>query len=109
MTAEEILNLPGVVVRKMPTVNVSRWRHWVQHHGEPRNTETRTVIAGPDEKGLYIVEERKPVSPKLAGKFLVTFVSGTGNMVRFDAKSEGVGDTIPEAYANIKRRVILET
>lgn len=105
----DILNMPGVVVRKMPEVVVSHLRHYVQHHGEPKNTETRTVIEGPDEKGLYIVEERRPVSPELAGKFLVTVVSGTGSTVRFSPKTDGVGDTITEAYQNIKSRRVLRT
>lgn len=107
LTDEDVLNMPGVVVRKMPEVVVSRWQQYVQHHGEPRNTETRTVVEGPDEKGRYIVEERRQVSPELAGKFLVTFVSGTGSTVVFSKKTDGVGDTIVEAYQNIKRRVLL--
>lgn len=108
MTDADILNMPGIVVRKLPEVVVSRWRHYVQHHGEPRNTDTRTVIEGPDEKGLYIVEERRPVSAKLAGKFMVTVVHGTGETVRFNIKSDGIGDTIVQAYNNIKSRTLVE-
>lgn len=107
LTDEEVLALPGIVVRKLPHTVVSRWRRYVQHHGEPRNTETLTLVEGPDEKGGYLMEERRPVSPELAGKYLVTVVHGTGSTVCFSRANDGVGDTIAEAYHNIKTRVLV--
>lgn len=99
MQLADILNLDNIVIRKIEpiTVNLYRSTEKMYDRHKAAGGEVKT-----DDKGREYMVERK--TNILGGKYLLRFEGGTGDTVRFNLKSDGVGDTIEAAYADYQRK-----
>ena len=96
MTLEEILEIEGIVIRKIPMQSVSRFKCYRKHVWSNRENKTYSV----EECELYnMVTETR--TNTLGGKYLVTIQHNQDSMVRFNKRRDGVGDTIEEAWRNL--------
>jgi hypothetical protein len=90
-TVEEILNMEGVVIRKIPATTTSRWRT-INTAPLPSNAK---VIE--KQGGMMTYEQVKENA--LAG-YAVTFDLSQGSQVRFSKHNSGFGPTIEAAYVD---------
>lgn len=98
MTLQEILNIEGIVIRKIPKQTIHDWRIYSDN-----------VIKAYKEKGceLYISKDgvtiaREIKNNKLGGKYLITIETSSDKTVIFNRNYCGIGDTIEEAYEDFK-------
>lgn len=91
---QEILNLEGIVIRKIPAVTVQKWRIYNPQTLEAYREKGAKIYKAPD--GVDVAEETKV--NVLGKKYLVTFSNDTDQNVIFNVKFCGVGETIEEAY-----------
>jgi hypothetical protein len=92
MTLSEILSLEGIVIRKIPVEVVSLWTSPPKPEALKPN---ESIVEKNGRKLLRVVDY-----PKYGGKYLVTFAYHTNSMIQFDYKTNGIGNTIEEAYAD---------
>ena len=103
MNTEDILELDGIVIRKVPTTTTYKWhckegdenKTW--YRGEGKNRKKINYTYSRNEKGELIKTEVRKNS--YAG-YLITFNFTSGQQVQFCKKTFGHGKTIPEAYQN---------
>lgn len=102
MNLNEILDIPGIVIRKIPfdreyrySSTEKRVKEWKAQGGK-----TEIVKYGKTEREIMI--EHKTFSH--GGKYLITFAFSQDSSVRFDFKTCGVGNTIEEAYADFHNK-----
>lgn len=79
MTLAQILAIPGIVIRLIPKQTTSTW---VGYRDGKRFSETNTV------------------KNSLGGQYIITFVKGQGDTVKYSLSVCGVGDTIEDAYVD---------
>ena len=96
----EILQIDGIIIRKIPATTTSRWS-W--YEGQPvRENERLITVQGkpnknfPDGKRQQI---EKVETNSLAG-YAITFCNNQDSTIRFYKESTGFGKTIEEAYFN---------
>ena len=73
LTLNEILDIEGVVVRKIPTTTTTRWS----------NGDTKVK------------------QNALGGKYLVTLQHNQDSMVRFNKGRDGIGSTVQDAWRDL--------
>lgn len=91
---EDILQIEGIVIRKIPKITVSRWTY--REGDENRLKSNERIVT--NEQGRKFVEIAKENS--MAG-YIVTFDKSQGSTVLFNKKRDGVGSTIEEAYKDL--------
>lgn len=94
MNLQEILNLEGIVIRKIPAVTVRKWRIYNPQVLESYRKKGAKIYKAPD--GVDIAELTKKNT--IGGKYLVTFSHTTDPNVIFNVKFCGVGETVEQAY-----------
>ena len=96
MTLEDILEIEGIVIRKIPVQSVSRFKCYRKHVWSNRENKVYTV----EECGLYnMVTETR--TNTLGGKYLVTLQHDQDSMVRFNKGRDGIGSTVQEAWRDL--------
>lgn len=96
MTLEEILEIEGIIIRKIPTQSVSRFKCHRKHAWISKDNKTYSV----EECGLHnIVTETR--TNTLGGKYLVTLQHNQDSTVRFSKGRDGIGDTVVEAWRDL--------
>ena len=99
MKLNDILNVEGIVIRKIPMESVSIY-----------NYESRKeLLSRPNVVKFYsevfkrdMIKETKFNS--MGGKYLITKCNDQSSMVRFDKKTCGIGDTIEDAYNDFLKK-----
>lgn len=91
---ENILQVDGIIIRRVPPVTVSYWRSSEAMHEKHKKNGGEVAYIGDNQREVMV--ERKQNT--LGGKYLVTFALDQGATVRFDLKRCGLGDTIKQAY-----------
>lgn len=94
MTTKDILNIEGIVIRKIPFKTVHRWRIHNPNVLEAYRKNGAKIYKSDD--GVDIAEETK--INKLGGKYIITLKNSTDRTVIFDLDFCGVGETIEDAY-----------
>ena len=92
MTAQEILNLEGVVLRKIPEKSYSLYRYTEHNKSLLKKPNTEVV----EHNGEKMIRETQ-VNP-LGGKYLLTVQKDQMSTVRFNKAYSGIGETVEEAY-----------
>ena len=92
MKLAKILELEGIVIRKIPKETV---RYWTA-----KETDKGAML---NHRGRWVTKEVKQNS--LGGKYLIQFASDQSSQVRFNLKSCGIGGTIEEAYSNYMEKI----
>ena len=96
MTLGEILDIEGIVIRKIPMQSVSRFKCYRKRVWSNGDNTTYSV----EECGLYnMVTETR--TNTLGGKYLVTLQHNQDSMVRFNKDSNGIGNTVQEAWRDL--------
>lgn len=100
MTLEEILQIDGIIIRKIPAVTITRWSYYPQTQRIEDNEKLIWVTCKPS-KGFpdgkrQLIE--KTQQNALAG-YVVDFQLDQYSTVKFSNMS-GYGKTIEEAYAD---------
>lgn len=90
MKTKDILNLDGIIIRKIPKTTVSLFGYYPDKHKTIKG-EIVTI------DGRQYIKEVKENS--LAG-YCITFDNGQGSMVQFIKTQCGFGETIEEAYVD---------
>lgn len=85
MNTEDILNIEGIVIRKIPKESISYWT--------AKETDKGAML---NHRGRWVTKKVKQNS--FGGKYLITMAYDQMSQVRFNLKTCGVGDTIEEAY-----------
>ena len=96
MTIEEILDIDGIVVRKIPKTTASAWVSSEKEHARHKAAGGDTYI---NSRGREVCIETKTNS--LGGLYIVTMDKTQGSLVRFDKTTAGIGKTIPDAYTDM--------
>jgi hypothetical protein len=99
MTLLDILNIDGIVIRKIP---IERTYHYYTSDKMLESHKARGGETIVNESGRELMVEQKTFS--MGGKYLITFEFSQGSMVRFDLKRNGIGNTIEEAYADFHNK-----
>ena len=99
MTLSDILDMPGIVIRKIP---VDRTYHYLTSARGIASHKARGGGTFINEKGREVLIEHKTFS--MGGKYLITFEFSQDSTVRFSLKHSGVGNTIEEAYADFHKK-----
>lgn len=94
MNLQEILNLEGIVIRKIPAFTVRKWRIYNPDVLKLYKKKGAKIYKDPD--GVGIAELTRINA--FGGKYLVTISQNTGPNVIFNIKFCGVGETIDQAY-----------
>lgn len=100
MTDLEILQIEGLVIRKISATTTSRWS-WYEGQPVGANEKLVTVQGKPNKvfpDGKRQMIERIDVN-SLAG-YAITFCGNQDSTIRFYRESTGFGETIGDAYAN---------
>jgi hypothetical protein len=105
MELKDILQIEGIVIRRIPKERTTYTRLWEEIRGHMQLLEQYRKNGALIEekihkngKRYFMVTETKPLS--LGGKYLIKLESGQDCLVRFDKSYCGIGDTIEQAYNN---------
>lgn len=102
MTLGEILEIEGIVVRKIPMQSVSRWNHYNNKIDWTKVKKANTSYQAephPVHPNAVVVTETR--TNALGGKYLVTLQHDQASMVRFNKGRDGIGDTVEEAWRDL--------
>ena len=94
MKLNDILELEGIVIRKIPKESVALYSY---------NDHNKRLLDRPNMELVYIESYKRDMIKEtkvnsLGGKYLITTVNNQDSQVRFNLKSDGIGDTIDKAY-----------
>lgn len=93
MSALKILELDGIVIRKIPAESTSRWSY--REGDENRLRGGETIVT--DERGRKVIERVKQNA--LAG-YVITMDWSQDTTVKFSERYSGFGPTVEEAYTD---------
>jgi hypothetical protein len=97
MKLADILDLDGIIIRKIPHKVYATYR--TQKDTVIRLRCGESLISGPDDNGFY--RTVKAVGDSLAGKYMVQAEYGTGSSTTWHKGHYGLGDTIEGAYMDL--------
>lgn len=95
-TLNEILNIEGIVIRKIPMETISLYNY---------NEYNKRLLGLPDTQLVWCPNRGKEMIKEtrrntMGGKYLIKMEKNQDGLVRFNKKTCGIGDTIEEAYKN---------
>ena len=95
LSVDEIMNIEGIVVRKLPKVVTSNYLVRDNYKLSKGDIESGAVLHTKNGR-LVMTVIKETENPG----FLVTIVKSTGSIVHFNIDKNGFGETIPDAYNN---------
>lgn len=92
----DILNMEGIIIRKIPQFTVSTYSYIEQNMVLLKNPKAEVFFSEKYKRDMIRITEKNTQG----GKFIITFAMNQMSQVRFDIKKCGLGETIIDAYNN---------